>query len=57
MGNLDVLAWQNAYLDLGDEFKALFSPKSPHRKKYREIANQNKQVEMFLEGQKRGDRD
>jgi polar amino acid transport system substrate-binding protein len=47
LANCPVLAWQNAYLELGSEFKALFSPKSPHRKQYQEIANQKRQIEMF----------
>jgi len=48
-----IVAWQNAYEDLGPEFQALFSPKikAPYRKKYREIANQKQQVEMFWKGE------
>lgn len=48
-----IVAWQNAYEDLGPEFQALFSPKvkEPYRAKYREIANQKKQVEMFWKGE------
>jgi polar amino acid transport system substrate-binding protein len=44
-----VLAWENAYEDLGPKFEALFSPdvKAPYREKYHEIANQRDQVEEF----------
>jgi polar amino acid transport system substrate-binding protein len=44
-----ILAWQDAYEDLGPEFQALFSPdvKDSHLKKYREIADQEDQVRMF----------
>jgi polar amino acid transport system substrate-binding protein len=44
-----IVAWENAYKDLGPEFESLFSPtvELPYRKKYREIADQAKQVEMF----------
>lgn len=44
-----ILAWENAYEDLGPKFAALFSPKvkAPYRDKYHEIANQRDQVEMF----------
>ncbi len=45
--NHRVLTWQNAYLELGPQFKKLFSPQSPQRKNYQEIANQQKQVETF----------
>ncbi len=48
-----IVAWQNAYEDLGPEFQALFAPDvtAPYRKKYREIASQKQQVEMFWKGQ------
>lgn len=47
-----IVAWQNAYKDLGPEFESLFSPKaSSPDKKYREIADQAKQVEMFWNGE------
>ncbi|MEZ6072554.1 MAG: transporter substrate-binding domain-containing protein [Pirellulales bacterium] len=48
-----ILAWQNAYEDLGPEFAALFSPdvKAPYRAKYREIADQREQVAMFWKGE------
>ncbi len=42
-----VLAWQDAYLELGDAFKKLFSPGSPDRKDYQEFANQREQVAAF----------
>lgn len=49
-----ILAWQNAYEDLGSEFQELFSPKEeePYRGKYREIANQAEQVELFWKAKK-----
>ncbi len=48
-----IVAWQNAYEDLGPEFKALFAPSvaAPYREKYREIASQQQQVEMFWRDQ------
>ncbi len=48
-----IVAWENAYEDLGPKFAALFSPdvKAPYRDKYREIANQSDQVEMFWKGE------
>jgi polar amino acid transport system substrate-binding protein len=48
-----ILAWENAYEDLGPKFATLFSPdvKAPYREKYREIANQKNQVEMFWKGE------
>lgn len=48
--NHQVLAWQRAYLELGDEFKQLFSTQSPQRKNYIEVANQIDQVRMFWHG-------
>jgi polar amino acid transport system substrate-binding protein len=44
-----IVSWEDAYEDLGPEFQKLFSPevKDPYRKKYREIADQKNQVEMF----------
>lgn len=45
--NHKVLAWQDAYLELGPEFEHLFSPQSPQRKNYVEIADQKEQVRMF----------
>jgi ABC-type amino acid transport substrate-binding protein len=44
-----IVAWENAYEDLGLEFQKLFSPtvKQPYRTKYREITDQAQQVEMF----------
>ncbi len=45
-----VLTWGNAYLELGGEFEALFSPQSPQRKNYVEVADQKEQVRRFWEG-------
>jgi polar amino acid transport system substrate-binding protein len=42
-----VLTWGNAYLDLGAEFEAMFSPQSPQRKNYIEVADQEEQVRRF----------
>lgn len=47
LANHKVLAWQDAYLELGPEFKKLFSPDSPQRKNYVEVADQSEQVKMF----------
>jgi polar amino acid transport system substrate-binding protein len=48
-----IVAWQNAYEELGPEFEALFSPqvREPYRKKYQEIADQKQQVEIFWQGE------
>jgi len=51
--NFQVLTWENAYLELGDKFETLFSPQSPLRKNYIEVADQKEQVRMFWEGQGR----
>ena len=48
--NHQVSAWQNAYLVLGNEFKQLFSPESPQRKNYTELADQREQVSSFWQG-------
>jgi polar amino acid transport system substrate-binding protein len=45
-----VLTWQNAYLELGSEFEKMFSPESPQRKNYIEVADQREQVRKFWEG-------
>ena len=45
-----MLTWGNAYLELGGEFEALFSPQSPQRKNYVEVADQKEQVRRFWEG-------
>lgn len=42
-----VLTWEDAYLDLGDAFKQMYSPGAPERKNYQEFANQQQQVETF----------
>ncbi len=48
-----IVAWGDAYQDLGPEFKALFSPKvkAPYREKYIEVSNQADQVRMFWSGE------
>ncbi len=48
--NRRVLTWGNAYLALGPEFEAMFSPQSPQRKNYIEVADQKEQVRRFWEG-------
>lgn len=45
--NHRVLTWGGAYLALGPEFEALFSPQSPQRKNYIEVADQEEQVRQF----------
>jgi len=45
-----VLTWENAYLELGSAFEALFAPHSPQRNNYLEVADQEQQVRMFWEG-------
>lgn len=48
-----IVAWENAYEDLGPEFEELFSPQangSSHGS-YREIADQAEQVAMFYRGE------
>ncbi|AJR06652.1 amino acid ABC transporter [Photobacterium gaetbulicola] len=47
-----VLTWQNAYLELGDEFKTLFSPGSEYRSNYHEFGNQADQVAQFWKASK-----
>jgi polar amino acid transport system substrate-binding protein len=48
--NHPVLTWQDAYLELGEEFKGLFSPKAPQRRNYIEFADQREQVRQFWKG-------
>jgi polar amino acid transport system substrate-binding protein len=48
-----LLTWENAYLELGSAFEELFAPRSPQRKNYLEVANQEQQVRMFWEGKGR----
>jgi polar amino acid transport system substrate-binding protein len=52
--NLRLVAWQNAYRDLGDAFFDLFNPDrnqgKPHYKKYYEVPSQLSQVKMFWAG-------
>jgi len=45
-----VLTWENAYLELGSDFEAMFSPQSSQRKNYIEVADQKEQVRKFWEG-------
>lgn len=46
-----VLAWQNAYRDLGDEFFNIFNPDSKIKhNKYQEHYNQTSQITMFWAG-------
>ncbi len=42
-----VLAWQDAYLELGPEFKGLFAEGSSRRTNYLEIGDQREQVQRF----------
>jgi polar amino acid transport system substrate-binding protein len=42
-----VLTWQNADLELGEEFEKLFSPRSAGRVNYIEVADQEDQVRNF----------
>jgi polar amino acid transport system substrate-binding protein len=45
-----LLTWEDAYLELGDEFKDLFAPGAPYRADDIEVANQTDQVRRFWEG-------
>lgn len=47
LGDYEVLTWQNAYLDLGDGFKTMFAPGGVDHTNYKEIADQEVQVEAF----------
>ena len=47
-----VLTWQNAYLELGDDFKTLFSPGSEYRSNYHEFGDQAQQVAQFWKADK-----
>lgn len=47
-----VLTWQNAYLELGDEFQTLFSPGAKYRSNYHEFGDQAKQVAQFWKADK-----
>jgi len=48
-----VLTWENAYLELGNEFEEMFSPQSSQRENYIEVADQMEQVRAFWESQDR----
>jgi len=45
-----ILTWEDADQDLGDAFKAMYSPAAAERKNYQEFANQRQQVATFWEG-------
>jgi len=47
LANHKVLAWQDAYLELGPAFERLFSPGSAQRKNYVEYGDQREQVRVF----------
>lgn len=52
LAGCSIVAWENAWQDLGPEFASLFSPGSQEagRRGYREIGDQREQVEMFWQG-------
>jgi len=43
----DVLAWQDAYRELGPDFEKMFAPGGTDRKNYTEFASQREQVQKF----------
>jgi polar amino acid transport system substrate-binding protein len=45
-----VLTWQNAWTELGNEFKKQYAPGSTERTNYIEVADQAAQVRRFWEG-------
>jgi polar amino acid transport system substrate-binding protein len=45
-----VLTWEDAWTELGDEFKNQYAPGSAQRTNYIEIADQARQVRQFWEG-------
>lgn len=45
-----VLTWQDAWTELGDEFKSQYAPGSSERTNYIEVADQAQQVSKFWEG-------
>ena len=45
-----VLTWQDAWTELGDEFKNQYAPGSTERANYIEVADQAEQVRRFWEG-------
>jgi len=47
-----IVAWQNAYRDLGPQFEEAFNPnvKEPYLKAYMELASQRNQNQMFWHG-------
>ncbi|EAQ78690.1 transporter substrate-binding domain-containing protein [Blastopirellula marina] len=47
LGKYEVLTWQNAYTELGDQFNAKFAPGGPDHANYKEVADQKEQVEQF----------
>jgi len=46
-----VMAWQDAYRELGPEFEKLFAPDAPARQSYVEIGDQREQVRRFWEAE------
>lgn len=44
------VAWQNAYINLGEEYTKYFGPESKDLKKYREFVNQSNQNKFFWLG-------
>ncbi len=46
-----VLTWENAWLELGDEFKNQYAPGSPERANYIEVADQAEQMWQFWEAE------
>jgi polar amino acid transport system substrate-binding protein len=47
LNGYDVLAWQDAYRELGSDFERMFSPGGTDRENYREYADQKEQVRRF----------
>ena len=45
-----ILTWQDAWTELGDEFKNQYAPGSAQRTNYIEVANQEEQVRRFWHG-------
>ena len=43
----EILAWQDAYLELGPVFEKLYAPDGPQRKRYVEFGDQVEQVRAF----------
>lgn len=45
-----VLTWENAWLELGDDFKSQYAPGSAERANYLEVADQSEQMRQFWDG-------